>query len=57
MRGSIVDIQSATVNNRRGKKNIDTTAAKYNGLPYWAAINTISIKAENPFGYAKSMVV
>jgi len=41
MCGSIVDIQSATAKNRRGKKKEETTAAKYNGLPYWAA--TISV--------------
>jgi len=38
-------IQSATAENRRGKGKTDrrkkeekTTAAKYNGLPYWAVI-------------------
>jgi len=35
----MVDIQSATTENRRGKKEEETTAAKYNGLPYWEAIN------------------
>jgi len=33
---SMVDIQSPTAENRRGKKEderIETTAAKYNGLP------------------------
>jgi len=31
----MVDIQSATAENRRGKKKKkETTAAKYNGLPY-----------------------
>jgi len=41
----MVDIQSATAENRRGKTKTDrrkkeekTTAAKYNGMPYWAAI-------------------
>jgi len=34
----MVDIQSATAENRRGKKKKEATAAKYNGLPYWAAI-------------------
>jgi len=37
----MVDIQSATAENRRGKKKKKgekTTAAKYNGLPHWAAI-------------------
>jgi len=42
----MVDVQSLTADNRRGnkgkrrrKKNkIETTAAKYNGLPYWAVI-------------------
>jgi len=38
MYGSMVDIQSATAENRRGKKKKKkkevTTAAKYNGLPY-----------------------
>jgi len=40
----MVDIQSPTAENRRGKKKaekkkIETTAAKYNGLPLlWAAI-------------------
>jgi len=39
MRGSMVDIQSATAENRRGKKKKEqTTAAEYNGLPYWAAM-------------------
>jgi len=38
----MVDIQSATAENRQGKrrKNIETIAAKYNGLPYRAAIVT-----------------
>jgi len=34
----MVDIQSATGDNRRRKTKTETTAAKYNGLPYWAAI-------------------
>jgi len=40
MRGSMVDIQSATAEIRRGKKKIErkkieeTTGQKYNGLPY-----------------------
>jgi len=35
----MVDSQSATAENRRGKKEEkETTAAKYNGLPYWATI-------------------
>jgi len=49
MCGSMVDIQSAMAENRREKKKerkkerrrikkVETTAAKYNGLPYWAAI-------------------
>jgi len=40
MCGSTVDIQSLTAENMRGKKKkkIETTSAKYNGLPYWAAI-------------------
>jgi len=42
MFGSMVDIQSATAENRRGKKKerrkIETTAAEYNGLSYWAVI-------------------
>jgi len=36
MCGSMIDIQSATAENWRGKKErrkIETTAAKYNGLP------------------------
>jgi len=37
----MVDIQSLTDQNRQGKnetrKKEETTAAKYNGLPYWAA--------------------
>jgi len=37
MCGSIVDIQSATAENRLGKKK-ETTAAEDDGLPYWAAI-------------------
>ena len=42
--GSMVNIQSATAENRQGKKEkkkekkIETTAAKYNGLPYWSSI-------------------
>jgi len=37
----MVDIQSATAEDRRGKKEQEeTTAAKYNGLPYWAAIRS-----------------
>jgi len=45
----MVDIQSPTTENRRGRKKKEqrtkkrtkkeTTAAKYNGLPYWAAID------------------
>jgi len=44
----MVDVQSATADNKRGKKKkeerkkIDTTAAKYCGLPYWAAIITLT---------------
>jgi len=42
----MVDIQSAMAENRREKrkkerrriKKVETTAAKYNGLPYWTAI-------------------
>jgi len=40
MCGSMVDIQSVTVDNRRGKKTIErkkkeeTTGQNYNGLPY-----------------------
>jgi len=36
----MVDMQSLTAENRRGKrrKTIETAAAKYNGSPYWAAI-------------------
>jgi len=41
----MVDIHSATAENRRGKRRrkneIETTAAKYNGLPYWAAIKSV----------------
>jgi len=33
-----IDTQSATAENRRRKDGNQTTAAKYNGLPYWAAI-------------------
>jgi len=48
---SMVDIQSATAENRRRKnKKIETTAAKYNGLPYWAAIIT-------PIAYAGMVCV
>jgi len=41
MCGSMVDIQSPTVEIRRGKKEeerkkkIETTGQKYNGLPYY----------------------
>jgi len=38
MCGSMVDIQSATTENSQEKKKEETTAAKYNGLSYWAAI-------------------
>jgi len=40
MCGSIVDIQSATLRIGEEKRRVkkETTAAKYNGLPYWAAI-------------------
>jgi len=38
----MVDIQSATAENRRGEKGKteeeETTTAEYNGQPYWAAI-------------------
>jgi len=36
----MADIQSPIAENRREKikKKKETTAAKYNGLPYWAAI-------------------
>jgi len=46
MCGSMVHIQSVTAENRPGKnrrrkKNrFETTVAKYNALPYWAAIIT-----------------
>jgi len=47
----MVNIQSATAENRRGKKKKrkirkkkETTAAKNNGLPYWAAIRRRTIK-------------
>jgi len=40
MCGSMVDIQSATAENRRGKKDRkknkeESTGRKYNGLPYY----------------------
>jgi len=37
MCASMVDIQSATAENRRGKKKKieETTGQKYNGLPYF----------------------
>jgi len=42
MCGSMVGIQSPIAEDRRGRKERkrkkETTAAKYNGLPYWAAI-------------------
>jgi len=43
MHGSIVDIKSATAENRRERrkkerKKIETAAAEYNDLSYWAAI-------------------
>jgi len=44
----MVDIQSATAEDRPGKKE-RTTAAKYNGLPYWAAIITIMITTKNVY--------
>jgi len=35
MCGSVADIQSATAEIRRGKKEIEqTTGQKYNGMPY-----------------------
>jgi len=34
MCGSMVDIKSATAENRRGKKKEETTTRKYDGLPY-----------------------
>jgi len=40
----MVDIESPTTENRRGKKRRkkkETTAAKYNGLPYGAAIKEL----------------
>jgi len=45
MCGSMVGIQSVAAENRPRKKeeerrNIETTAAKYNDLPYWAATIT-----------------
>jgi len=33
MCGSMVDIQYPTAENRRGKKEEETTGVKYNGLP------------------------
>jgi len=42
----MVNIQSVTAENRgekeerKKKKKIETTAAKYNDLPYWAAIKS-----------------
>jgi len=41
----MVDIQSATAEHKRGKKKKkkeETTAAEYNGLPYLAAITTVT---------------
>jgi len=58
MCGRMVDIQSATAENRRGKtrKKIETTVAKYNGLPYWAAEKkTISRVYVSP-GSAETLV-
>ena len=46
MCGCMVNIQSVTAENRgekeerKKKKKIETTAAKYNDLPYWAAIKS-----------------
>jgi len=42
MCGSMVDIQSATAEIRRGKKErrkLETTGQKYNGLPYYKVNN------------------
>jgi len=38
----MADIQSATTESRQGKKKKETTAAEYNGLPYWTAIAWIA---------------
>jgi len=40
----MVDIQSETAENRQGKKEEEeTTAAEYNGLPYWVAIKSTAV--------------
>jgi len=45
----MIDIQSATAENRQGKKEKkrkkETTDAKYNGLSYWAAILSCIVSA------------
>ena len=52
----MIDIQSATAENRREKrkkkKKEEPTAAKYNGLPYWAAIINLTAYA----GYIEASV-
>jgi len=52
MCGTTVEIQSATTENRRGKrrKKEETTAAKYNGLPYWAATKKLVLVREGSRG-------
>jgi len=41
--GSMVDIQSPTAENRRGRRKTkeETTAVIYNGLSYWVAMKTV----------------
>jgi len=52
MCGSMADIQSATTENRRGKKERkkeeDSTASKYNDLAYWAAMKTEMLRRDGP---------
>jgi len=58
MCGSVVDVQSPTAENRRGKKKKEeeeerkkvTTAAKYNGLPIVTALDiTFAISSPDEF--------
>jgi len=56
----MVDIQSATAENRRGKKKNErrmkeeTTAAEYDCQPYWAAMNKQTDKRWSKQNLAKS---
>jgi len=42
---------------KKKKKEEETTAAKYNGLPYWTAINILWCTRRSRDGSASSIIV